>query len=104
MRVYLHRPLAAVDYAYPRRWSANGLLTDEQRLLTKLMKDYDHSTRPVLNASHPVTVRLGITLNQIFDLVSYGVGHAALKTVKLFLLPRQSVGISDDKGLFFYCR
>lgn len=45
-------------------------LTDEQRLLRELMLAYDRHTRPVMNASHPVRVKLGITLNQIFDLVS----------------------------------
>ena len=44
-------------------------LTDEQRLLRRLMRNYDSNTRPVYNASYPVVVRLGITLNQIFDLV-----------------------------------
>ena len=45
-------------------------LTDEQNLLAKLMYNYDKSTRPVFNASHPVNVKIGITLNQIFDVVS----------------------------------
>lgn len=45
-------------------------LTDEQRLYRKLRSNYDPSTRPVYNASHPVTVKIGITLTQIFDLVS----------------------------------
>ncbi|XP_025078112.1 neuronal acetylcholine receptor subunit alpha-10-like [Pomacea canaliculata] len=43
-------------------------LTDEQRLYRKLRSNYDPSTRPVYNASHPVTVKIGITLTQIFDL------------------------------------
>ena len=34
------------------------------------MTDYDPHTRPVFNASHVVIVKVGITLNQIFDLVS----------------------------------
>ena len=46
-----------------------AVLTDEQRLLRRLMRNYDSNTRPVYNASYPVVVRLGITLNQIFDLV-----------------------------------
>lgn len=45
-------------------------LTDEQKLLAKLRLDYDRYTRPVMNASHVVTVTLGITLNQVFDVVS----------------------------------
>ncbi|XP_033750129.1 neuronal acetylcholine receptor subunit alpha-9-like [Pecten maximus] len=43
------------------------VMTDEQRLYTVLMKDYDRNTRPVFNASHPVNVSVGITLTQIFD-------------------------------------
>ena len=49
----------------------NKNLTDEQRLLRELMLGYDRNTRPVMNASHAVRVKLGLTLNQIFDLVSY---------------------------------
>lgn len=43
---------------------------DEKRLLKYLMRNYDRSIRPVKNASTPVVIRLGITLTQIFDLVS----------------------------------
>ncbi|WAQ98028.1 ACHA7-like protein [Mya arenaria] len=41
--------------------------TDEQRLFSALMYNYDHNTRPVYNAAHPVNVSIGITLTQIFD-------------------------------------
>ncbi|XP_054152689.1 neuronal acetylcholine receptor subunit alpha-10-like [Oppia nitens] len=41
---------------------------DERRLLDYLMTNYDNTIRPVLNASDPVIIRLGITLTQIFDL------------------------------------
>lgn len=41
--------------------------TDEQRLFRNLMLNYDHNTRPVYNAAHPVNVSIGITLTQIFD-------------------------------------
>jgi nicotinic acetylcholine receptor len=47
----------------------NRTLSDEQKLLQKLMRGYDKSVRPVYNASTPVVVRLGITLTQIFDVV-----------------------------------
>ena len=46
------------------------VFTDEQRLFNRLMKDYDPNTRPVFNASHSVNVSVGMTLTQIFDLVS----------------------------------
>ncbi|KAK3097285.1 hypothetical protein FSP39_008356 [Pinctada imbricata] len=42
-------------------------LTDEQRLLSRLLQGYSKYTRPVHNASHPVDVQVGITLTQIFD-------------------------------------
>ncbi|KAK7116822.1 hypothetical protein V1264_002435 [Littorina saxatilis] len=43
-------------------------ITDEQRLYRRLRVNYDPHTRPVYNASHPVVVKIGITLTQIFDL------------------------------------
>ncbi|KAK6731999.1 hypothetical protein RB195_008069 [Necator americanus] len=42
--------------------------TDEQRLLYHLLKDYEKAVRPVRNASHTVTVRLGMTMTNIFDM------------------------------------
>lgn len=46
--------------------------TDQQesRLLSHLMENYDKEVRPVINASKAVEVRVGITLTQIFDMVS----------------------------------
>lgn len=52
--------------------SHNVKKTDEQRLLEVLLNGYNSDTRPVYNASHPVQVSLGITLTQIFDVVSDG--------------------------------
>lgn len=43
-------------------------MTDEQRLLYKLMENYDNSVRPVMKASSPVVIQLGITLTQIMDI------------------------------------
>ncbi|KHJ92841.1 hypothetical protein OESDEN_07261, partial [Oesophagostomum dentatum] len=42
--------------------------TDEQRLLYHLLKDYEKAVRPVRNASDTVTVRLGMTMTNIFDM------------------------------------
>lgn len=42
----------------------------EKLLLQKLMVGYEKDVRPVRNHSHPVVVRVGITLTQIFDMVS----------------------------------
>jgi hypothetical protein len=41
----------------------------EQRLMYMLLRHYERSVRPVRNASHPVLVRMGLTLTQIFDMV-----------------------------------
>ena len=43
---------------------------DEQRLLVTLLHDYEPASRPVYNASTPVNVKFGLTLTQIFDMVS----------------------------------
>ena len=57
-------------FSEPVEYSHTKPLTDEQRLLSYLRLDYDRHTRPVINASHSVKVKLGITLNQVFDVVS----------------------------------
>ena len=46
-------------------------VSDEQRLFRKLMRKYEKSVRPVINATTPVVVKLGITLTQIFDMVGF---------------------------------
>ena len=46
-------------------------MQEESRLLNYLMGKYDREVRPVYNASKPVVVRVGITLTQIFDMVSF---------------------------------
>ena len=44
--------------------------TDEQRLFDKLLTGYNPASRPVFNASKIVTVKFGITLTQVSDMVS----------------------------------
>jgi hypothetical protein len=44
--------------------------TQEQKLLYHLLKHYERAVRPVRNASHTITVKLGLTLTNIFDMVS----------------------------------
>ena len=44
-------------------------LPDEQRLLARLLHNCDNSGRPVFNASHAITVKFGLTLIQIADMV-----------------------------------
>lgn len=43
---------------------------DEQRLLTKIYRNYDNSVRPVYNATNNVVVKFGLSLIQIIDMVS----------------------------------
>lgn len=45
-------------------------INDERRLFNYLMRNYDTNIRPVINASDSINIRLGVTLAQIFDLVS----------------------------------
>ena len=47
-------------------WQTN----DEKRLVNFVMRHYDSTVRPLKNASDAIVIRLGITLTQIFDLVS----------------------------------
>ncbi|VDN58048.1 unnamed protein product [Dracunculus medinensis] len=46
----------------------NRIETSEQRLLQFLMKNYEKSVRPVRNPSHTVTVKLGMTMTNIFEM------------------------------------
>ena len=48
----------------------DSLLPVEQRLMNKLLWKYERAVRPVKNASDTVVVRMGLTITQIFDLVS----------------------------------
>ena len=41
----------------------------EYRLVSDLMRSYDKSIRPSLNASHPLNVTFGVALAQIIDVV-----------------------------------
>ena len=45
-------------------------MTDETRLIHNILYNYNPAARPVFNASHTVTVKFGITLTQISDMVS----------------------------------
>ena len=46
-------------------------ISDEQRLFHKIMSTYEKSVRPSRRASDPVVVKLGISLTQIMDIVSF---------------------------------
>ena len=44
--------------------------SSEKHLMDFIVRGYDRDVRPVFNASEPVVIQLGITLTQIFDMVS----------------------------------
>uniref|UniRef100_A0A9J2PQM9 Neurotransmitter-gated ion-channel ligand-binding domain-containing protein n=1 Tax=Ascaris lumbricoides TaxID=6252 RepID=A0A9J2PQM9_ASCLU len=46
----------------------DGTATDEQKLLYHLLRQYEKAVRPVRNASHTVTVKLGMTMTNIFEM------------------------------------
>lgn len=43
----------------------------EKRLLTDLLNQYNTLERPVANESEPLSVKFGLTLQQIIDVVSF---------------------------------
>lgn len=45
-------------------------INDEQRLFKHILRNYDISVRPVINASTVVNVYMGLTLTHIFNIVS----------------------------------
>lgn len=53
------------DYQTPDQFQ----LTDEQRVLYYLLRNYERTVRPVKNASDVIVVKLGLTLTNIFDVV-----------------------------------
>ena len=61
----------------------------EQRLMRHLLRLYERSVRPVRNASDTVMVRMGLTLTQIFNMVSIHLRHrhstVNLPTVKCLI-------------------
>ena len=51
------------------------------------MKNYNREVRPVINASTPVVVHVGITLTQIFDMVR-GAATICQKTIRQTIGPK----------------
>ncbi|XP_037079405.1 uncharacterized protein LOC119100412 [Pollicipes pollicipes] len=45
---------------------------EEKKLMDFIVRGYDPDVRPLLNASHSISIQLGITLTQIFDMVGAG--------------------------------
>ena len=70
--------LSNLSSASPSVWSAptreNPPVQMESKLLKYLMKNYDREVRPVINPKTAMVVNVGITLTQIFDMVSFSDG------------------------------
>ena len=83
--------------------AAGGVTTEriykqeESRLLEYLMTGYDKRVRPVRDISQNVSVKVGITLTQIFDIVSL----ISCKIIFLWvqnLRTAQCIGREQDRG------
>ena len=61
--------LARLDVNGTSRAPVPGV-PDETRLFRRLMRDYESSTRPILNASQTLMIDFELTLTQNTDLVS----------------------------------
>jgi hypothetical protein len=61
------------------------------------MKNYNREVRPVVNASTPVVVHVGITLTQIFDMVTV---RGQCYDLKIFS-PKNWENIDYVKSLIF---
>ena len=66
----MHKESFISDARYDSYSARRQTDQQESRLLSHLMENYDKEVRPVINASKAVEVRVGITLTQIFDMVS----------------------------------
>lgn len=57
-----------LDGIYEASLNGDEVVPDEQKLIAKLLKNYDPAARPVYNASKPVVVKFGFLLVQICDM------------------------------------
>lgn len=65
-----HSLLSSQKQLFKDEYNIENVKTEEQRLLYHLLNHYERATRPVRNSSSTVRVKLGMTLTNIFDLVS----------------------------------
>ena len=88
--------------------NASRKIPDEHRLLEDILEDYDTAARPVYNASHKVTVKFGLTVTQLADMVSYCTSFAkgqllliskVLNQIKTFLMLFYCFGSFSNSGL-----
>jgi hypothetical protein len=56
-------------------FSSEEEIPDEQRLLVKLLANYNSNVRPVMNSNDSVPVTFGISLIQVMDMVSFTMEH-----------------------------
>lgn len=67
MTYVVHNQPPKVFHGHPH----NMTYPDEQRLMNYILKGYEKSVRPVRNASTAVKIKMGLTMTQIFDMVSF---------------------------------
>ena len=68
--MYSDQPPASEDEECEEEEDEEPPIPAEQRLMIKLLRNYERSVRPVKNASDTVAFKMGLTLTQIFDMVS----------------------------------
>ncbi len=64
-------------------------------MIIYIYRNYSNSVRPVQNASMPVPVKLGLTLTQIFDMVSVNDFNCTKKEWVVALLDREKSDIDN---------
>ena len=73
----------------------------ESRLLAYLMKGYDRQVRPLTNHNGNITVHVGITLTQIFDMVRFSYFDFRLLMQIFWLLFFKSWLVNSQIGVNF---
>lgn len=62
-----------MDYFFPETQQYEERVPDEQRLFQEIMEGYEIAVRPSTNTSGVITVKFGLRLNQIIDLVGVSI-------------------------------
>ena len=82
--------------------SGTSTVGPEHRLFLKLFNNYSSESRPVTNASRPVTVKFAISFNQLLDLVRLPCCCCCFSLLILLLLPLAMSSSSPRYSFFFF--
>jgi hypothetical protein len=77
---------AATDPFNNYNFSSEEEIPDEQRLLVKLLANYNSNVRPVMNSNDSVPVTFGISLIQVMDMVSLTMEYFFILLVVLLVV------------------